>query len=401
MPREDLKETLITRERVIAPPSRFIDVTDAELLAYFKSAFSVDDSSSLPKLYEMIEGLCTNNFSRLRRNIERDFHFFANAVDATIDTDPRAKDPAAYVTELDNQETRFLDNLSQLLQASKYSMLTSIEWNAAQAEEFLLTLPVSVNWNSMDSSFLHRAFWVNHQDQKDAAPPEIKDRMLVYHRGIDVAHIRGSYFIQKIDLIISFFVLQPIYRIFVFIMSMLGMKRFVPGAPTYMAGAEEADAAMTDGHAARLADVAHNDIQSGRLHDATVNVERKTFARTFPDGMSVVKQLFKTIELKEACFKDVIVVYRKHVPSGGIAHEEFDVIKEADPLFLQRNIIMKKFSSIPIADLELIFPEKKIYMPPQVFLNMVITVVGALVTIMTALRGVRVEKEISLVIFEI
>jgi hypothetical protein len=34
-----VKKTLITRERVVGPPERFIAVTDGELLSYFKSKF--------------------------------------------------------------------------------------------------------------------------------------------------------------------------------------------------------------------------------------------------------------------------------------------------------------------------------------------------------------------------
>lgn len=34
----------------------------------------------------------------------------------------------------------------------------------------------------------------------------------------------------------------------------------------------------------------------------------------FPDGLSVLKQFFKTVKLREACFRDVIVLYRLAVP---------------------------------------------------------------------------------------
>lgn len=71
-------------------------------------------------------------------------------------------------------------------------------------------------------------------------------------------------------------------------------------------------------------------------------------------------------DVQEACFKDVIVVYRAAVADGASKPGEFDIISNASEDFMRRNIILKRFSSIPIADLELVFPDRKIFLPPQV-----------------------------------
>ena len=49
------------------------------------------DQAALTKLYEMLEGLCTNSFSRLRRSLEQDFAYFANAATSKPGTDPRER----------------------------------------------------------------------------------------------------------------------------------------------------------------------------------------------------------------------------------------------------------------------------------------------------------------------
>lgn len=36
-----VEKTVITKERVVGPPDRFIAVTDGELLSYFKSKFNL------------------------------------------------------------------------------------------------------------------------------------------------------------------------------------------------------------------------------------------------------------------------------------------------------------------------------------------------------------------------
>jgi hypothetical protein len=118
------------------------------------------------------------------------------------------------------------------------------------------------------------------------------------------------YLTRKVDLLLTFFILQPLFRFFALLMSKLGIRRFMPEAPTYMAPEEDADAAVTDDNARKAARKAAAGIEEGRLHAASINIERKTFARTYPDGQTVLNNLTKKAELKEACFKDVIVLYR-------------------------------------------------------------------------------------------
>lgn len=335
----------------------------------------------------MIEGICTNGFTRLRRQLEQDFTYFANATNAEPGTDPKERDPSTATAEIDEQEVRFLSNLMQLLEAGHYKLLTESEWDAACAEEFLLTLPVKVNFGAMDATLLPRALWPSHPDARAIVPPVIADRVLVLHRGVDVAHISGLFLMRKVDLLISFFILQPLFDLFVWIMAKLGVKRFVPDAPPILARPDAAEAAVNDVGTRTEARALSDAISSGTLHEASIDIERRTFARTYPDGKSVLDQLFQKADLREACFKDVIVIYRK-VVADGQTRGEMDLIKEADPAFSKRNLVLKRFSSIPIADLELVFPEKKVYMPPQVIVNMAVSIIGALVAIFSALKGV-------------
>lgn len=46
---------------------------------------------------------------------------------------------------------------------------------------------------------------------------------------------------------------------------------------------------------------------------------RSPLNRVFPDGLSVLRQFFKTVRLREACFRDVIVLYRLAVPDQPVS----------------------------------------------------------------------------------
>lgn len=55
----------------------------------------------------------------------------------------------------------------------------------------------------------------------------------------------------------------------------------------------------------------------------------------------------------------------------------------------RRNIHIKRFESIPIADTELIFPEKNIFLKPVTILQLTVTIVGGLIAAFVTLWGVR------------
>lgn len=60
-------------------------------LFFYTGVFSESDKASLTNLHELLEGLCVNGYSGLRRKIEQDFTFFANAAKASPGADPRER----------------------------------------------------------------------------------------------------------------------------------------------------------------------------------------------------------------------------------------------------------------------------------------------------------------------
>ena len=51
----------------------------------------------------------------------------------------------------------------------------------------------------------------------------------------------------------------------------------------------------------------------------------------------------------------------------------------------QRNLVVKSFCDIPMADLEMIFPEKTVYIKPFILIQLVVTVALAFFTIISTL----------------
>jgi Protein of unknown function (DUF3754) len=54
----------------------------------------------------------------------------------------------------------------------------------------------------------------------------------------------------------------------------------------------------------------------------------------------------------------------------------------------RRNIHIRRYQDIPMADTELIFPDKNIYLKPFTIITMIITIVGGIAAAASAISGV-------------
>ena len=79
---------------------------------------------------------------------------------------------------------RFIDGLCELMQRANFRLLAQREWEFAQAENFMFTLPVTVAWEKLDSSMISRLFVRHPHVGLQAA--QLARRVLVFHRGAGV-----------------------------------------------------------------------------------------------------------------------------------------------------------------------------------------------------------------------
>ncbi|RMZ55559.1 hypothetical protein APUTEX25_000142, partial [Auxenochlorella protothecoides] len=225
--------------------------------------------------------------------------------------------------QLNSLEQGTLEDVVGLLQSCQYRLLDRSEWEAAKSEDFLLTLPVIINWAAMDTQLL-RCYWQAHPQARAEVPDDLADHVLIFHRGVQVARMQGLYYDLKIDALLSFYILQPLWALLVLIAGWLGLSKHLGEAPP---GMEQMPADITPTSAAS-ADAAEASLKQGQLHPNTISVERKTFARVFKDPKTIWQGLFKKVRLQEACFKDVVVLYRKAHP--GPAPSELDIINDEE-----------------------------------------------------------------------
>lgn len=56
---------------------------------------------------------------------------------------------------------------------------------------------------------------------------------------------------------------------------------------------------------------------------------------------------------------------------------------------LKQTMVLKRFRSVPLADLEMMLPDKTVYIPPNQYVSVGITVISGLVALLTTFLQVR------------
>ncbi|MCD7468595.1 hypothetical protein HAX54_006959 [Datura stramonium] len=184
--------------------------------------------------------------------------------------------------DIDELEQSFLKYLFQVMDKSNFKIATDEELEIANAGQYLLNLPITVDESKLDSKLLSKYFASNPRDEK---LPEFADKYVIFRRGIG-----GDKFFGK-----------KIYK-----GNKKPIKKRIP--------AEE-----------------EQDFYVERIRIQNMEL-------TIPNILS-------KITIQEPTFERIIVVYRRATEN----HDE-----KTD-----RGIYVKHLKNIPMADLEIVLPEKK------------------------------------------
>lgn len=291
----------------------------------------------------------------------------------------------------------FVGDFCSLLADANFSLLTQKEWELAKAEDFMFTLPCEIAWNKFDKNLL--GTFLKQNPALSQGLTQFADSALLFKRGNGMAKAKGMFISEKIEMLMEMCIMEPVLSLVgkpkvVFAAPDGGSKQGAGVAAEYKGAGAGTDAGAGAGAASAGANAATNAKQARRaggpkaeaLPDTTTTfIERRTLRRLMPTPLSVLKNLFSTMELQEPTFKEVVLMYRMAKPMedhkagpGG-----------AGPL------ILKSFHDIPMADLEMIFPEVIITVK---FKDMLMNVSLALVAIgtflWTLMRGIRFSGEI-------
>ena len=227
---------------------------------------------------------------------------------------------------------RFVDGLCALMARANFRLFSQREWEFAQSESFMFTLPVDVAWESLDSSAISRLF-VRHPHLGLQAA-QLARRVLVFHRGSGVAQMTSYFFEEKIDMLIDRLFTDPFRRV----VATFG-RLACPKAAARAAEAEAESRAERDAGAWELADE---------------QTQRVNLTRTLPTTCTLLARFFRKLTVQEPTLQEVVVVYTEIAGASQEDNGYDSAGGGAIPGSL--HVRLKSFRDIPTADVEVVLP---------------------------------------------
>ncbi|KAL2939525.1 Ketol-acid reductoisomerase (NADP(+)) [Bienertia sinuspersici] len=215
--------------------------------------------------------------------------------------------------EIDVLEENFLSYMMQVMDKSNFKVVSDEENEVAHTGQYLLNLPISVDESKIDKTLLKRYFSKHHHDNL----PEFADKYIIFRRGIGIDRTTDYFFMEKVDMIIA--------RIWAKILTVTGIQKLRSML------SKSRQRSLKD---RKKDDEYKSDSDQGDMYVERIRIQNMEFSW---------RNLLGKITIQEPTFDRMIVVYRRASPKGKS----------------ERGIYVKHFKNIPMADMEIVLPEKK------------------------------------------
>ncbi|EPS67109.1 hypothetical protein M569_07666, partial [Genlisea aurea] len=252
--------------------------------------------------------------------------------------------------EIGTLEQNFLTYLFQIMEKSNFKIVSDEEIEVAQSGQYLLNLPIKVDESKLDKKLL-KSYFDSHPHEN---LPIFSDKYIIFRRGIGVDKTTDYFFMEKMDAIIA--------RFWAWILRKTRLEKIFGRKPSTSHKEKKND------------DEIISDLKESGLYIERIRLENMEFS---------FRNIFNKITIQEPTFDRIIVVYRRTPPKQ----------KE------ERGIFLKHFKNIPMADMEIVLPEKK--NPSLTPMDWVKFLVSAIVGLVAVVGSVEMPKADLWVMFAI
>ncbi|KAG6499625.1 hypothetical protein ZIOFF_039415 [Zingiber officinale] len=253
--------------------------------------------------------------------------------------------------EINDLELNFLKYFFQVMEKSNFKLVTDDEIEVAQSGQYLLNLPIKVDESKLDNKLLPRYF----KDHPHENLPSFSDKYIIFRRGMGIDKTADYFFMEKLDMLVA--------RIWNGFLRFTRLQRFLSKQPN---SETRKETKKTD---EITADSNEEDIIVERVRIENLKLS--------------MKNLMTKITLQEPTFDRMIVVYRRASTGNNT----------------DRGIHIKHFKNIPMADMELVLPEKKNpSLTPMDWVKFLISVVLGLVTLVGSLEMPKADIKVAIAI---
>eukprot|EP00850_Spirogloea_muscicola_P010608 SM000063S19998 [mRNA] locus=s63:245444:250363:+ [translate_table: standard] len=256
--------------------------------------------------------------------------------------------------QLDVFEQAFLKDLFQVLMKSNFKMLTDAEYKVAKEGQYLLSLDVDVDMNKLDGKLLSTYFENNPSQDL----PFFAKKYVVFRRGVGIDRTTDLFLLEKVNMLLA--------AVWNGVLTTLRLKKGEPPGNKVIELDSLAATKKTDAIVPDVTSTVH--AQGGVAQDQ----DEMFVERIRIQNMKLTLENFTAKHtIQEPTFDRMIVLYRTAVAPS------------ADPAE-GRGIHIKHFRHVPMADMEIVLPEKKSPgLTPIDTIKLAVTALGGL----TALFG--------------
>ncbi|TVU50287.1 hypothetical protein EJB05_01653 [Eragrostis curvula] len=241
--------------------------------------------------------------------------------------------------EIETLEFNFMTYLFQVMEKSNFKLLSDEEYDVAQSGKYLLNLPIKVDESKLDKKLL-TAYFKEHPHNN---LPEFANKYVIFRRGIGIDQTTDYFIMEKIDVLIS--------RAWRSLLRVTRIDRLFSRKPQVK---PKKDTKKTD--------EINEDEEESELFVERVRLEKIELS---------MRNLLSKMTIQEPTFDRIIMVYRR----AGTKDKP------------DRGIFVKHFKHIPMADMEIVLPEKKNpTLTPMDWVKFLISAVVGLVTLVGSLE---------------
>ncbi|WVZ14271.1 hypothetical protein V8G54_011837 [Vigna mungo] len=212
--------------------------------------------------------------------------------------------------EVDVLEQNFLAYLFEVMKKSNFKIATQEEIDIALSGQYLLNLPITVNESKLDKVLFKKYFQTHPQDNL----PDFHDKYIIFRRGIGIEQTTDFFIMEKVDMLIA--------RFWSYVLRITRLEKLFYGRSK---GSGTKNPKKED------------ELESEDYQD---DVYERIRLEKLPLRIG---SLLNKNTIQEPTFDRIIVVYR---PASTKSKQE-------------RAIYVKHFKNIPMADMEIVLPEKK------------------------------------------
>ncbi|KAK7290567.1 hypothetical protein RIF29_05080 [Crotalaria pallida] len=213
--------------------------------------------------------------------------------------------------EIDVLEQNFLAYLFQVMEKSNFKIVSDDEIEVALSGQYLLNLPITVDESKLDKKLLKKYFEEHHHDNL----PDFSDKYVIFRRGIGIDRTTDYFIMEKVDMLIA--------RFWAYLLRVTRLEKLL--------------SRRSKRHSKK--DPKKDDEINSEADGVDLSVER---IRLENMQLSFRNLVGKTL-IQEPTFDRIIVVYRGASTKSKV----------------ERGIFVKHFKNIPMADMEIVLPEKK------------------------------------------